>query len=132
MGAIETGFTLALCLMGPVAAVVGVFYFFKKQLGRGFNPKVCSAVGVLVALIYVPALIRLSASFIAMFKVSGYQRDALMTQFFGPYWFVFIAQIACLLLSQILWVPAVRRSPACLGILGLVLTFAWSWPVLFG
>jgi molybdopterin-containing oxidoreductase family membrane subunit len=114
-GAIFSGFAMVLTLAIPVRAAYGLKDFITdRHLDNA--AKVMLATGLMVALGY------LSEHFMAWYSDERFEEFMTLNRMFGPYWPVYWTVMACnVVVPQALWFRSVRRHPATLWIISLLI-----------
>ena len=114
-GAIYSGFAMVLTIAIPLR------YFFGLQdviTGRHLNvmSKVMLASGMIVGYGYIVE------TFFAWYSGNIFESYMMLNRMFGPYAFWYWVMIACNVgVSQLLWFQPVRRSPAVLFVIALLI-----------
>src|SRR6202167_3247749 len=114
-GAIYSGFAMVLTLAIPLRK-----YYHLEDLVTirhlDIISKVMLATGMIVAYAY------LIEAFMAFYSGSQYEKFMLLNRMTGPYKVVYWGLITCnLIIPQSLWVRKVRRSPAALFVIALII-----------
>jgi Ni/Fe-hydrogenase subunit HybB-like protein len=114
-GAIYSGFAMVLTLAIPLRKYYGLEDFVTlRHLDN--MAKVLLATGLIVAYGYM------METFMAFYSGSAYDRYMIMNRMTGPYWPLYWLLILCNIAipQATLWFPSVRRSPARLFVISLV------------
>jgi Ni/Fe-hydrogenase subunit HybB-like protein len=114
-GAIYSGFAMVLTLAIPLRA----YYHIEDLITirhLDIMAKVMLATGLIVAYSY------LIEAFMTFYSGSQYEKFMLLNRMGGPYKVVYWGLITCnLIIPQLLWLRKVRRSPAALFVMALII-----------
>jgi len=113
-GAIFSGFAMVLTLAIPLRALFGLEDFITDRHLQNMA-KVMLATGLIVAYGYLIEI------FMAWYGDNRYDMYMSVNRMLGPYAFQFWSLIACNVIApQVLWIKRVRRSPAFLFVIAIV------------
>jgi len=113
-GAIFSGFAMVLTLAIPLRALFGLEDFITDRHLQNMA-KVMLATGLIVAYGYLIEI------FMAWYGDNRYDMYMSVNRMLGPYAFQFWSLIACNVIApQVLWIKRVRRSPALLFVIAIV------------
>ena len=113
-GAIFSGFAMVLTLAIPLRALFGLEDFITDTHLQNMA-KVMLATGLIVAYGYLIEI------FMAWYGDNRYDMYMSVNRMLGPYAFQFWSLIACNVIApQVLWIKRVRRSPAFLFVIAIV------------
>src|SRR5438046_2947312 len=113
-GAIFSGFAMVLTLAIPLRALFGLEDFITDRHLQNMA-KVMLATGLIVAYGYLIEI------FMAWYGNNQYDMYMSVNRMLGPYAFQFWSLIACNVIApQVLWIKRVRRSPAFLFVIAIV------------
>jgi Ni/Fe-hydrogenase subunit HybB-like protein len=113
-GAIYAGFAMVLTLSIPIRAIYGLHDFVTAKHLDNMG-KVMLVTGLIVAYGYMIEM------FMAWYSASPVEEYMITNRFFGPYWPMYWALLACNVVTpQFLWSSRVRSKPVVLWLIALV------------
>ena len=111
-------------LLAPCALFVGAAILVQKRFGKNIDSSsLCPFIALPIAIAALPVIYAYGMeAFIASYGANKFEADAFAIRYIsGPYLLIYWAQIVGLLSSQLFWIPAIRRSPVGLMVIGLLL-----------
>ena len=112
-GAIFSGFAMVLTLLIPIRKWYHLEHIITIKHLENMAKIICLT-GTMVGYAYGMEF------FIAWYSGNPYETFAFINRAFGPYWWAYWIMISCNVISpQLVWIKAVRRSPAALFVLSI-------------